>query len=80
MAWLDWNNSLAKPSWTPARATIGPIWQILCLSISMAAAGHQRELLENRTVQWRGCLVIGGPGQAPGPVWRAWADYNRSCL
>jgi tryptophan-rich sensory protein len=29
MPWLDWYNSLSKPSWTPAPATIGLIWQIL---------------------------------------------------
>ena len=29
MPWLEWYNSLAKPSWTPAPATIGMIWQIL---------------------------------------------------
>jgi tryptophan-rich sensory protein len=29
MTWLDWYNSLAKPEWTPAPATIGLIWQIL---------------------------------------------------
>lgn len=29
MAWIDWYNSLEKPSWTPAPATIGLIWQIL---------------------------------------------------
>jgi benzodiazapine receptor len=29
MTWLDWYNSLDKPSWTPAPATIGLIWQIL---------------------------------------------------
>jgi benzodiazapine receptor len=29
MAWIDWYNSLAKPSWTPAPSTIGLIWQIL---------------------------------------------------
>lgn len=27
--WLEWYNGLAKPSWTPAPATIGTIWQIL---------------------------------------------------
>ena len=27
--WIDWYNSLAKPSWTPTPATIGLIWQIL---------------------------------------------------
>lgn len=29
MTWLDWYNSLNKPSWTPAPGTIGLIWQIL---------------------------------------------------
>lgn len=29
MDWLDWYNSLEKPVWTPAPATIGLIWQIL---------------------------------------------------
>ena len=27
--WIDWYQSLAKPSWTPAPRTIGLIWQIL---------------------------------------------------
>jgi tryptophan-rich sensory protein len=29
MTWIDWYNSLAKPSWTPAPATISLIWTIL---------------------------------------------------
>ena len=29
MLWIDWYNSLAKPSWTPAPATIRLIWQVL---------------------------------------------------
>ena len=29
MTWMDWYDSLAKPSWTPSPATIGLIWQIL---------------------------------------------------
>ena len=29
MEWLDWYNSLEKPDWTPAPATIGMIWSIL---------------------------------------------------
>ncbi len=29
MDWMSWYNSLEKPSWTPAPATIGLIWQIL---------------------------------------------------
>lgn len=29
MDWLTWYSGLVKPSWTPAPATIGLIWQIL---------------------------------------------------
>lgn len=29
MTWIEWYNSLNKPAWTPAPATIGMIWQIL---------------------------------------------------
>ncbi len=29
MNWMDWYNTLEKPAWTPAPATIGLIWQIL---------------------------------------------------
>lgn len=29
MSWMEWYNSLAKPSWTPQPSTIGLIWQIL---------------------------------------------------
>ncbi len=29
MPWIEWYNSLWKPSWTPEPSTIGLIWQIL---------------------------------------------------
>jgi benzodiazapine receptor len=29
MTWMEWYDSLAKPSWTPAPATISLIWTIL---------------------------------------------------
>jgi benzodiazapine receptor len=29
MDWLTWYSGLVKPSWTPAPATIGLIWQLL---------------------------------------------------
>ncbi len=29
MTWIEWYDSLAKPSWTPAPATISLIWMIL---------------------------------------------------
>jgi tryptophan-rich sensory protein len=36
--WLDWYQSLAKPSWMPAPRTIGLIWQIL-YPVSIATFG-----------------------------------------
>ena len=29
MTWIEWYNSLAKPTWTPAPSTISLIWMIL---------------------------------------------------
>ena len=29
MSWMEWYQSLVKPSWTPPPATIGLIWQVL---------------------------------------------------
>lgn len=29
MTWMEWYNSLAKPSWTPAPSTISLIWTML---------------------------------------------------
>jgi benzodiazapine receptor len=29
MSWMEWYNSLAKPSWTPAPDTIGFIWTVI---------------------------------------------------
>jgi tryptophan-rich sensory protein len=29
MTWLEWYNTLAKPAWTPAPATISLVWKIL---------------------------------------------------
>ena len=29
MPWIEWYDSLVKPSWTPAPGTIGMIWSIL---------------------------------------------------
>ena len=29
MNWIEWYDSLVKPSWTPAPGTIGTIWSIL---------------------------------------------------
>ena len=29
MSWMEWYESLIKPSWTPEPSTIGLVWQIL---------------------------------------------------
>lgn len=29
MDWMEWYNSLEKPSWTPQPSTIGFVWQVL---------------------------------------------------
>lgn len=37
MEWMTWYNQLAKPSWTPAPATIGTIWTILYPIIAISS-------------------------------------------
>ena len=51
MSWLDWYNSLAKPSWTPAPATIGLIWQIL-YPIIVVTVGFVFVQVVRRKVPW----------------------------
>lgn len=36
MDWLEWYNTLNKPSWTPAPGVIGTIWQILYPMIAIS--------------------------------------------
>lgn len=36
MDWMTWYNTLEKPSWTPAPATIGMIWTILYAIIAVS--------------------------------------------
>ena len=38
MTWMEWDNSLAKPSWTPAPPTISLIWTIL-YQVSLVSFG-----------------------------------------
>jgi tryptophan-rich sensory protein len=55
MAFIDWYNALRKPSWTPAPATIGLIWQILypILFASIAVVVVQAF---RRRIPWRTTL------------------------
>ncbi len=38
MSWMEWYNSLDKPSWTPSPRIIGQIWQILYPIIFLSLA------------------------------------------
>lgn len=51
MNWLEWYDSLAKPSWTPAPATIGLIWQIL-YPVILASFGFVFMQAVRRKVPW----------------------------
>ena len=55
MTWMEWYNSLAKPSWTPAPATIGLIWQIL-YPIILVTFGFVFVQTCRRKVPWRVAL------------------------
>jgi translocator protein len=51
MPWIEWYNSLAKPSWTPQGATIGMIWQIL-YPIILVSFGFVFEQMFRGKVSW----------------------------
>ncbi len=55
MDWLDWYHTLAKPSWTPAPATIGLIWQILYPIIAISFGFVFVQAFRGR-VPWRVAL------------------------
>lgn len=52
MNWLDWYNTLAKPDWTPAPATIGMIWRIL-YPIILVSFGFVFVQALRRKVPWQ---------------------------
>ena len=58
MGWLDWYNSLAKPSWTPAPASIGLIWNILYPIIFVTFAFVFVQALRAK-LPWRVALPFG---------------------
>ncbi len=58
MNWLNWYNSLAKPSWTPDPATIGLIWQIL-YPIIIVTFGFVLVQAVRRKVPWIVALPFG---------------------
>lgn len=52
MTWLDWYNSLSKPSWTPDPSTISLIWTIL-YPIILISFGFVFVQAFRRKVPWR---------------------------
>ncbi len=52
MPWIDWYNSLSKPAWTPAPATIGAIWQVLYPIILVSFAVVFVQALRGRVPWW----------------------------
>lgn len=55
MTWVEWYDSLLKPSWTPAPATIGLIWRILYPGILVSFAFVFVRAFRRR-VPWRVAL------------------------
>lgn len=58
MNWMDWYNSLAKPSWTPTPSTIGLIWQIL-YPIIFVTFGFVFVQAIRRKIGWMTALPFG---------------------
>lgn len=55
MPWIEWYNSLDKPSWTPAPATIGLIWQIL-YPVIVVSFGFVFVQALRRKIEWKTAL------------------------
>jgi tryptophan-rich sensory protein len=55
MTWVEWYDSLAKPSWTPAPATIGLIWQIL-YPVILVSIGFVFVQAARRKLPWQVAL------------------------
>jgi tryptophan-rich sensory protein len=55
MTWMEWYDGLAKPSWTPAPATIGLIWQIL-YPVILVSFGFVFVQAVRRKLPWRVAL------------------------
>lgn len=58
MDWINWYNQLAKPSWTPAPATIGAIWSILYPVIAVSF-GFVLVQAIRRKIPWSVALPFG---------------------
>lgn len=57
MPWIEWYNSLAKPSWTPAPSTIGLIWGILYPIIAVSFGFVVVQAIRKK-LPWKVALTI----------------------
>ena len=55
MTWIDWYDSLVKPSWTPAPSTISLIWTLL-YPVILVSFGFVFGQAYRREVPWRVAL------------------------
>jgi len=58
MPWIEWYNSLVKPSWTPEPSTIGMIWQII-YPIILVTFGFVFVQTMRRKMPWKVALPFG---------------------
>lgn len=58
MTWIEWYNSLVKPSWTPEPSTIGMIWQII-YPIILVTFGFVFVQSMRRKMPWKVALPFG---------------------
>lgn len=58
MTWIEWYNSLVKPSWTPEPSTIGMIWQII-YPIILVTFGFVFVQTMRRKMPWKVALPFG---------------------
>ena len=52
MSWMEWYNTLHKPTWTPAPATIGRIWSLLYPVLFLTVGFVLIQILRRR-LPWR---------------------------
>jgi len=55
MDWMTWYNTLSKPGWTPAPATIGLIWQIL-YPIIVVSFGFVLVQCLRKKLEWKAAI------------------------
>ncbi len=52
MSWIEWYDSLAKPTWTPAPATISLIWAILYPIIAISFGYVFVQVVRGKMPRW----------------------------